>query len=137
LYRSIVLDKHAPPEYAVRRERDYLDFFERIEQLLFTSHVVGELKGRGRLPSAMNREFWLCSMDYLKRKRASEQLVELISMGNNTYTRENVCIVGPVDASLLYLAIAEQCLLMTDDSRLLSRYDGEGKLKIELVENLL
>jgi hypothetical protein len=129
--------RHAPPPYAVERERDYLDFFHSINEVIFTSHVVGEIKSRRGLPSGVFREFWSSSMDYLQQKLADEKLLTLVSMRDEVFTSDLVCTVGPVDAGLLTLARKENCVLLTDDARLLSRCDSKGKPNIELVANLL
>ncbi len=138
-YRNVVLAKHGPPPYAVDRQRDYLDFFDSINRILFTSHVIGELKSREskRLPPQIYREFWLCSMDYLKRKRADEKLLALLSMHEDAFFSDIVCSLGPVDAGLVALAKNENCVLLTDDGRLLSRCDSTGSPEIKLVEYLL
>jgi predicted nucleic acid-binding protein len=139
IYQNVVLTKHDPPAYALDKQRDYLEFFDSINQILFTSHVIGELKSRDRkrLPPEIYREFWLCSMDYLKRKRADERLLALLSMREDAFFSDIVCSLGPVDAGLIALAKEENCVLLTDDSRLLSRCDSSGSPEIKLVEYLL
>lgn len=136
-YRALMFTKHAPPTYALKNERDYLDFFQSIIEVIFTSHVIGELKSRARLPPQIYREFWLCSMDYLKQKRADEKLLALLSMHEDAFVSDIVCSLGPVDAGLVALAKDENCVLLTDDSRLLSRCDDTGSPEIKLVEYLL
>lgn len=137
LYRQLMFTKHAPPPYALEKERDYLDFFHSVSEVLFTSHVVGEIKSRHGLPPAIFREFWLSSMSYLKQKQADEKLLALVALREDVFTSDLVCSVGPVDAGLLTLARLENCVLLTDDSRLLSLCDSAGRPNIELVGNLL
>jgi predicted nucleic acid-binding protein len=138
-YRDVVFARHCPPTYAIARQGDYLQFFDSINQILFTSHVIGELKSREskRLPPQLYREFWLSSMDYLKRKHADEKLLALLSMHEDEFFRDIVCSLGPVDAGLVALAKKENCVLLTDDGRLLSRCDNTGSPEIQLVEYLL
>lgn len=136
-YRELMFARHAPPPYALERERDYLDFFHSINEVIFTSHVVGEIKSRRGLPPGVFREFWFSTMDYLQQKLADEKLLTLVSMREAVLTSDLVCSVGPVDAGLLTLAREENCVLLTDDARLLSSCDSEGKPNIELVANLL
>jgi hypothetical protein len=136
-FRQLMFIKHAPPPYALERERDYLDFFFSISEVLFTSHVVGEIKSRHGLPPSIFREFWLSSMSYLQQKQVDEKLLALVSLREDVFTSDLVCSVGPVDAGLLTLAKAENCVLLTDDKKLLSRCDSAGKPSIELVENIL
>jgi hypothetical protein len=136
-FRRLMFTKNAPPPYALERERDYLDFFHSVSEILFTSHVVGEIKSRYKIPSAILREFWLSSMAYLQQKRVDEKLLALISLREDLFTNDLVCSLGPVDAGLLALARAENCVLLTDDSILLSRCDRAGKPDIQLVRNLL
>lgn len=129
--------KHAPPPYALESERDYLDFFYSVSEILFTSHVVGEIKSRYKIPPVVFREFWLSSMSYLQQKRVDERLLALVSLREDAFTSDLVCSLGPVDAGLVTLARLENCVLLTDDGRLLSRCDSGGKPNIELVANLL
>jgi hypothetical protein len=135
-YRRLMFTKHAPPPYAVANERNYLDFFYSISEVLFTSHVVGEIKSRHPLPPVVFREFWLSSMSYLQQKQVDEKLLALVSLREDVVTSDLVCSVGPVDAGLLALARLENCVLLTDDSRLLSCCDSKGKPNVELVANL-
>lgn len=136
-FRQLMFTRHTPPPYALERERDYLDFFHSINEVIFTSHVIGEIKSRRGLPPAIFRDFWLSSMAYLMHKGADEKLLALVSMREDVFTSDLVCSVGPVDAGLLTLAREENCVLLTDDSRLLSRCDSRGRPNIELVANLL
>lgn len=135
-FRHLIFTRHAPPPYAVARERDYLEFFYSISEVLFTSHVVGEIRSRYRLPPVISREFWLSSMSYLQQKQVDEKLLALVSLREDVFTSDLVCTVGPVDAGLLTLARLENCVLLTDDSKLLSRCDSEGNPSVELVANL-
>lgn len=136
-YRQLMFTKHAPPPYALERERDYLDFFHSINEVIFTSHVIGEIKSRRGVPPEVFRDFWLSSMAYLTQKVADEKLLALVSMREDAFASDLVCSVGPVDAGLVTLARQENCVLLTDDGRLLSRCDSEGRPNIELVANLL
>ncbi len=138
-YRREVLSKHKLESYVLQKERDYLDFFDGINQLLFTSHVIGQTRTRDlkRLPPHIFREFWLCSLDYLKRKRVDERLLTLLSMREDQFICDVVCSLGPADAGLLALARAEKCVLLTDDNRLFSWCDGDGAPEIGIVEHLL
>jgi len=136
-FRRLMFYKNAPKPYVLERERDYLDFFHSISEILFKSHVVGEIKSRHKVPSAITREFWLSSMAYLRQKRVDEKLLTLISLREDEFTSDLVCSLGPVDAGLLALARAENCVLLTDESGLLSRCDRAGKPDIQLVEYLL
>src|SRR5258706_16399234 len=79
-YRQLMFPKHTPPPYALERERDYLDFFHSINEVIFTSHLIGEIKSRRGLPPGIFRDFWLSSMAYLLHKGADEKLLALVSM---------------------------------------------------------
>jgi hypothetical protein len=136
-FRRLMLTKNAPPPYALERERDYLDFFHSVSEILFTSHVVGEIKSRYKVPSAIFREFWLSSMFYLRQKQVDEKLLAIVSLCEDVFTRNLVCSVGPVDAGLLTLAKTENCVLLTDEGKLFSHCDSAGRPRIELVKNLL
>ena len=136
-YKDVVLERHRPPAYALANQLKYLDFFASINHVLFTSHVVGELKSRKTLPPAVYREFWLCSMDYLRHKKADEKLLTLLALKEDHLACSLVCSVGPIDAGLVALARNEKCVLLTDDEPLLSCCDGVGNPEIHLVEYLL
>jgi hypothetical protein len=138
VYRQIVLSEHKPPLYAQRRERDFLDFFASIGQILFTSHVIGEIRSRRELKRPdVRSNFWLSSMDYLKHKCADERLLTLVSLSDDDHNRRLVCTFGPVDTGLIVLARDHNCVLLTDDNRLLSCQDANRGPAIELVQNLL
>jgi hypothetical protein len=137
-HRGVFLNNLKLEEYVLRRETDFLEFFASIKQLRFTSHVVGEMKRRRKLKRPeVAREFWLCSINYLKYHHVEERLLTLISLDKDDGERSLLYNFGPVDAGLILLARQEQCVLLTDDSGLLSGCDKQGNPDIQLVQNVL
>jgi len=137
--RDYILHEHKLPQYITdpTTERAFLAFFDCIREVLTTSHVIGQIKSRRSVAPDVYREFMLSSMDFLNRKGLSERLVTLLSMREDDDSRRLVCTVGPTDAGLVTLARQENCLLLTDDSRLFGCCDKDGKPKIELAQNFL
>ncbi len=90
---------------------------------MITSHVVGELHGlhisRLRLSGDDARHFWSHCIEFLLLKNFDEQLVRLLEMHQGT-DRQRLELIGPPDAGLIRLALAERCPIVTNDVRTLS-----------------
>lgn len=136
--REHVTSKHKPPPYILdlTSERLFLEFFQTVQSLLITSHVIGELKSRQRLGEQVQREFWRFSIGFLRNK-LEEKLVRLIDLGRDATYEKLLYEVGPTDAGLISLAQKENCTLLTDDSRLLSWQRLDPHLHIELIKDVL
>ena len=102
-------------------ERKLLELFDNIQNILITSHVIGELTGRRKQSKLPSREFWLSSVDYLARKKVDERLLGLIEICGSDEGRESVNQIDPTDAGLIELARREKCILLTDDKILALR----------------
>ena len=119
------------------RQRSFLKLFESIRQLFTTSHVIGELKSRHKVPKEIQQDFWTSAMDFLAGKGLSEELVALLELKMHPRSRMIVCAAGPTDAGLMELAARRKCALLTDDRRLFAWMRLYPGLDVQLVENVL
>lgn len=119
-HRELLRHKHKLPSYITdpTSERNFLQFISGITQPLITSHVLGEIRSRSRVPEEIHREFWLSAMKFLSEINLNEQLILLSDLYRNDRYRMLVSILGPTDAGVIALAEKEECVLLTDDSRL-------------------
>src|SRR2546421_1519745 len=115
--------------YGPNNQEKLLDLFDRIQKILITSHVIGELVGLHKklikvpLGIKLSRgEFWLSSVDYL-REKLDERLLSFIEIcdSDEGQGRKIVSEIGPTDAGLIELARREECDLLTDDESTLAR----------------
>jgi len=126
--------------YDFPAQRKLLGLFDSIQEILITSHVVGELTGlhnaRTKLPLG---EFWLSSVKYLARKKVDERLLRLVEICDSDEGLKSVSEIGPTDSGLINLARREQCVLLTDDDKTLARRAWNMGLgdQCKLVRNLL
>ncbi|SRR5882724_10302021 len=137
--RNIVLHKHKPPDYLgdPTAEASFRSLFRSIKRLLITSHVIGELRSRYKVPGNIHREFWLSAMKTLSHRGLDEELLTLLELYDDDALKEIVSISGPTDAGLVALAHREGCLLLTDDGRLFRWMGVYPSLRIGLIQNLL
>jgi rRNA-processing protein FCF1 len=103
------------------KERKLPELFDSIQEILTTSHVIGELAGRRKVSRLSPREFWLSSVDYFARKQLDEKLLRLIEICVSDEGRESVSEIDSTDAGLIELARREECYLLTDDRKLAQR----------------
>ena len=105
-----------------RRQDAYLQLVAGIRAPLITSHVVGELQGlqtsRLGLGGDDVKYFWSHCVDFLLLKSFDERLVRLLDMHHGE-DRERLRSIGPPDAGLIRLALAEKCPILTNDVRTL------------------
>jgi rRNA-processing protein FCF1 len=106
-----------------RRQDAYLQLVAGIRAALITSHVIGELQGlqisRLKLSGDDVKHFGSHCIDFLLLKNFDEQLVRLLKMRHGT-DRQRLELIGPPDAGLIRLALAERCPILTNDVRTLS-----------------
>lgn len=135
--RNLVTQKYKLPSYLgdPTAEAAFVVLISDIRQLMITSHVVGELRNRYRIPSEIHGEFWKCAMTFFAEKQVDERLITLLQMYNNEPMNAVVMVAGPIDAGLITLAQSERCILLTDDHRLMAWMDRSPD--IELVQNVL
>lgn len=138
-HRNFVRRLHGVPPYITdpTSERNFLDFFHSIKEVLTTSHVIGQIKSRHKLPPDIYRDFLLCAMKFLSEKGLDERLVTLLGLYEQEDSRQMMCSLGPTDAGLVALARQENCALLTDDSGLLAWRGPDGRPEIVLVKNVL
>jgi rRNA-processing protein FCF1 len=133
--------------YGPNNQAKFLDLFDRIQKILITSHVIGELVGlhkkliKAPLGIKISRgEFWLSSVDYL-REKVDERLLRFIDIcdSDEGQGRRIVSEIGPTDAGLIELARKEKCVLLTDDGDTLARqaWDMDMGDQCKLVRYLL
>ncbi len=122
-----------------RLQREFIQFFDSISNILITSHVVAELQGLvNKLDGGYKKQFWLGGMSYLSRKRLDERSpLSLIDMHEREDFRKAVCNIGPTDVWLIELARQEGCTLLTDDDRTLARYAWELGVDCRLVQSII
>lgn len=134
-------------EYLKRHLNPYLNdplhvhnfrtLLESVEEFLITSHVIGEIKSETHVDPEHHAAYWQSSMDFLERRHFSERVVTVAELNRDEDLRRIVCAVGPTDAGLVALASNEECVLLTDDSRLFSWLGIFPDVKIELIETLV
>ena len=135
--RHLVIQKYELPSYLgdPTAEAAFSALISNIRKLMITSHVIGELRNRYRIPSEIHAEFWKCAMAFFAEKQVDERLITLFEMYTSEPMRIVVTVAGPIDAGLVALAQRERCVLLTDDNRLLSWMDKSAG--IELVKNVI
>lgn len=117
--RNTVLYMHKLPTYVgdPTAAAAFRSLFRSIKKLLITSHVIGELRSRYKVPANIHREFWLSAMKTLSERGLDERLLALLEMYRDAGLKEVISNSGPTDAGLVALARREQCVLLTDDQR--------------------
>jgi len=135
--RNLVTQKYKLPSYLgdPTAEAAFGVLISNIKRLMITSHVIGELRNRYRIPSEIHADFWKCAMRFFGEKEVDERLITLLQIRDNEPMSFVVTIAGPIDAGLVTLAQKERCVLLTDDNRLLRWMDRSPD--IELVENVI
>jgi hypothetical protein len=134
-----LMSKHQLPAFMTTNlvlQNAYRAFFEGIEQFLITSHVIGEMRSRYNIPSAIQYQFTECAMDYLKRKRLDERLIRVLAIEDDSSHRHIACCNGFIDAGVIKLAREEKCVLLTDDGRLFPWMNALGP-EIELLKHIV
>jgi rRNA-processing protein FCF1 len=107
-------------------KKNYIDFLDKIECFVTTSHAIGELQGlissRIKLDGLLKKRFWEISVSYLKEKKISEQLIELISFSDSKYYSNFIYDIGYVDTGLIELAKKEKMAIITQDVETLANF---------------
>lgn len=119
-WRSPILSKSRLASYLESneaRQRQFIQYFDAIQSILTTSHVIGEIQGlQSKLDGRYRQEFWLGGISFLRRKKLDERLVGLLQIASTGETLESLCSLGPTDTGLIDLARREGCILLTDDT---------------------
>lgn len=105
-------------------QRAFLLWFGAIKVLVTTSHVIAEVQGllnsRLKLKGEDRRYFWVHSVEFLRMRGLSEELLRLLDLSSQSPASENVFQVGPTDAGLIELARRKGLPLVTEDGELAS-----------------
>jgi hypothetical protein len=119
-------------------QRRFRALLNSIEEIIITSHVIGEIRsGRYLKPQELHESYWQSCPGFFNTHNVNEKLVTLCDLNNDDRLRQVVRVNGPTDAGLIALADREGCLLLTDDSDLYKWQGAFPRMKIELVENLV
>jgi hypothetical protein len=75
--RNTILHMHKLPNYVgdPTAEAAFRALFRSIKKLFITSHVIGELRSRHKVPANIHRDFWLSAMKTLSERGLDEQLL--------------------------------------------------------------
>ncbi len=116
-----------------RRQQEYKDLFERIHEIITTSHVIGELNShitRGFRGNEMLREDFLRhTLRILTAKRLDETLITILDITIEEQFNDITARIGIVDIGLLLLARNTNLPLLTEDGRTLGAEAANAKLK--------
>ena len=144
--RLLMDARSKPPNLTVDQYDRWLRFFLSAHERMATQHIVAELYGlrrRLRITNEEQAEFWRCSSEFLVSETFREQSCTLGDIWDTPGVRELSIRIGPVDASLILLALREGCTLKSREGMLVSDDDGlhreAQRLKIhsELLAELL
>jgi len=111
-----------------------MEFFNGISLIYTTPHVIGEVIGlvKTRLKLKNNEsEFWNISLEYLKRKNISEELISIIDLTNDIEIYQLVKSIGFVDSELIKYSIESKLPIISIDGRTL-KYEAKKK-KVEVL----
>lgn len=118
-------------------KRNFRTLLDSIEEIMITSHVIGEIRSGSHIPQDLHAIYWQGCLDFFDAHNVSEMLVTLRDLNSDEGLRQIVRTFGPTDAGLVALANRERCLLLTHDGRLYTWLGAFPQMKIELVENLV
>ncbi len=122
-------------------KRTLENFFSHFTRIYTTSHAIGELIGlvKSRLDFNVEYEnkFWGNSIDYLKSKNLSEELIKFIELKSDIYYQELISSIGFVDTELIKLAIEHkfQLPIISIDSRTLKREANKKTIDVFILED--
>jgi ribulose bisphosphate carboxylase small subunit len=116
-------------------QRRFQVLLNSIEEIIVTSHVIGEIKsGRYLKPQEFHNDYWRNCLNFFDMHNVNEMLVTLHDLNNDDRLRQIVRVNGPTDAGLI--ALAER-MLLTNDSDLYKWRGAFHRMEIKLVENLV
>lgn len=120
----------------IHKHQVFLQFFESIEVVLTTSHVVAEIHGLRFLKGDLKKEFWECAITLLQRKAFSEELIGLFQLHSQELLKM-VAEIGPTDVALTELAFVQGCVLLTEDERTLAPWAWNQGVDCRVVQHFL
>lgn len=119
-------------------QRNFRNLLERANEILITSHVIGEIRSRMHGSGGkLHATYWQSWMDFLDKHNVAEKLITLREMNADERLRGIVRLVGPTDAGVMALANREDCLVLTHDSRMYDWRRSFPEVEIELVQNVV
>ena len=117
-------------QWTVIDEELFSEILSQYSRLLTTPHVVAEafkLREHSALKGDQYR-FRRLAMSSFKKANLREVHCPLVDLALSEDSVERVCRVGITDAMLLHVSMKEDCLILTDDTRLLEA--GMGRILI-------
>ena len=124
-WRDPILNKSRLASYLEKnemRQSAFVHYFDAIQTIMTTSHVIGEVQGlQSKLDGRYRQEFWPGGIAFLRRKKLDERLVGLLQIASTGELLASVCSLGPTDTGLIELARQERCVLLTDDTEIRRR----------------
>lgn len=118
-------------------QRNFRVLLNSIEEIIISSHVIGEIRSKRYIPQELHPIYWQSCMNFFDMRNVSERLVTLRDLNSDDRLKRIVCVDGPTDAGLIALANLEECLLLTDDSHLYKWLGVFPRMEIKLIEDLV
>lgn len=118
-------------------QRNFRVLLKSIEEIIITSHVIGEIRSESYIPQELHDAYWQSCLNFFDAHNVSERLVSLRDLNNDERLKQVLRVDGPIDAGLIALADREGCLLLTNDGHLYKWQGVFRSMKVELVENLV
>lgn len=120
-----------------RSQRNFRVLLNSIEEIIITSHVIGEIRSGRYIPQELHAVYWQSCLNFFDMRNVNEKLVTLRDLNNDERLRQILCEDGPTDAGLIALANREKCLLLTNDGHLYKWLCAFPRMEIKLVEDLV
>ena len=127
---AVLADIRRERQWTVIEEELLSELLSQYGRLLTTPHVVAEvfkLREHSELKGDQYR-FRRIAMSSFKKANLQEEHCSLVDLALNEDSVEWVCSFGVIDAMLLHVSMKEDCLILTDDTRLLRA--GTGRILI-------
>jgi hypothetical protein len=124
--------------YNPTNQRSFRVLLNSIEEIIITSHVIGEIRsGRYLKHQELHTLYWRSCLNFFDTHNVNEKLVTLRDLNNDERLKQILCVDGPTDAGLIALADREGCLLITNDGHLYNWLGAFPRVEIKLVEDLV
>src|SRR5688572_28200053 len=118
-------------------QRNFRVLLNSIEEIIITSHVIGEIRSERYIPQELHAIYWQICLNFFDAHSVNEKLVTLRDLNNDERLKQILCVDGPTDAGLIALADREGCLLLTNDGHLYKWLGAFPSMEIKLVEDLV
>ena len=126
------LDKIPNPVYNLNK------FFNSIDFLHTTPHAIGEVIGlvRSRLSlKEHENEFWVSTLDFIKVKKMSEQLIPLIELSKDLKFCPLIDKIGIVDTELIKFAKESNMPILSIDKRTLKHEAEKRNVDVLIIDD--